>query len=233
MPDRHAKARVPVVPAESESESREPGAGSREPAGEAATGTGLRAGHEWPITGPPCGSSRAMAAAARLDPAGRSRYRSQGGAATAWRVSTMYKTIVLAYDGSEAGQRALLECQEIGQWSRAQLHLVAVMPPPVAMISGEAWVYGPDRDNDEKARYQAVLDQGVSRLRAAGLDARGEVVTGISVDEIVRVAQRVRAELIVVGHKHLESWAARWWRGSVSKSLIEFAPCSVLVVITP
>jgi len=145
----------------------------------------------------------------------------------------MYKTIVMAYDGSEAGQRALLDCQEIGQWSQSQLHLVAVMPPPVAMIAGEAWAYSPAADSEEKARYQAVLDQGISRLRAAGLDVRGEVVTGISVDEIVRVAQKVQADLIVVGHKHLEGWAERWWRGSVSKSLIEFAPCSVLVVITP
>ena len=145
----------------------------------------------------------------------------------------MYKTIVLAYDGSEAGQRALLDCQEIGQWSQAQLHLVAGMPPPVALIAGEAWAYSPGSDSEEKARFQAVLDQGVSRLSAAGLDVRGEVVVGISIDEIVRVAQRVRANLIVVGHKHLESWAERWWRGSVSKSLIEVAPCSVLVVITP
>ena len=145
----------------------------------------------------------------------------------------MYKTIVLAYDGSEAGQRALLDCQEIGQWSRAQLHLVAVMPPPVALIAGEAWAYSPAGDSEEKARYQEVLDQGVSRLRAAGLDVGGEVVVGISVDEIVRVAQRTQANLIIVGHKHLESWAERWWRGSVSKSLIEVAPCSVLVVITP
>ena len=28
----------------------------------------------------------------------------------------------LAYDGSEAGQKALLDCQEIGQWSQSQLH---------------------------------------------------------------------------------------------------------------
>ena len=145
----------------------------------------------------------------------------------------MYKTIVLAYDGSEAGQRALLDCQEIGQWSQAQLHLVAVMPPPVALIAGEAWAYSPGSDSEEKARFQAVLDQGVSRLSAAGLDVRGEVVVGISIDEIVRVAQTVKADLIVVGHKHLEGWAERWWRGSVSKSLIEVAPCSVLVVITP
>jgi len=76
-----------------------------------------------------------------------------------------------------------------------------------------------------------VLDAGVGRLRDAGLEVQGELVTGNSVDEIVRVAKAVGAELIVVGHKHLKSWTERWWRGSVSKSLIEHAPCSVLVVI--
>ena len=39
------------------------------------------------------------------------------------------------------------------------------------------------------------------------------------------------ADLIVVGHKHLEGWAARWWQGAISGALIEHAPCSVLVVI--
>lgn len=146
----------------------------------------------------------------------------------------MYKRIVLAYDGSDSGQRALLDCQEIGQWSQAQLYLIAVMPPLMPSIAGEAWVFNPTAEDAEaqKADYQSVLDAGVNRLREAGLEVRGEVVTGHSVDEIVRFANDVRAELIVVGHKHLESWAARWWRGSVSKSLIEFAPCSVLVVIT-
>jgi nucleotide-binding universal stress UspA family protein len=145
----------------------------------------------------------------------------------------VYKKIVLAYDGSESGQRALLDCQEIGQWSQARLHLVAVMPPPMAMVAVDAWAYSPTADSDEKAHYQSVLDSGVNRLREAGLEVQGEVAMGNSVDEIVRVANTVRADLIVLGHKHLESWAARWWRGSVSKSLIEFAPCSVLIVITP
>ena len=145
----------------------------------------------------------------------------------------MYKRILLAYDGSESGQRALLDCQEIGQWSQAKLHLVAVLPPPLPSMAVEAWPYSPELDAAEKASVQAVLDGGVERLREAGLEVTGELVAGNSVDQIVRVARTVRAELIIVGHKHLESWAQRWWRGSVSKSLIEYAPCSVLVVITP
>ena len=145
----------------------------------------------------------------------------------------MYKTIVLAYDGSEAGQKALLDCEEIGQWSHARLHLVAVMPNPVPLVGTEGWTYSAEAEGVETARFQAVLDAGVERLRGSGLEVQGELGVGNSVDEIVRVARRVEAELIVVGHKHLESWAERWWRGSVSKSLIEHASCSVLVVITP
>jgi nucleotide-binding universal stress UspA family protein len=52
------------------------------------------------------------------------------------------------------------------------------------------------------------------------------------VDEITKLARKIPADLIVVGHKHLDSWAARWWRGSISKVLIEHSPCSVLVAIT-
>jgi len=146
----------------------------------------------------------------------------------------MYKTIVFAYDGSESGQKALLDCQEIGRWSSARLFLVAVMPPLVPAMAGEVWSYSPGQDAAETARYRKVLDTGVERLRESGLEVQGELVVGNSIDEIVRVAKKVGAELIVVGHKHLESWTQRWWRGSsVSKSLIEYAPCSVLVVITP
>jgi nucleotide-binding universal stress UspA family protein len=58
------------------------------------------------------------------------------------------------------------------------------------------------------------------------------VLVGEAVDEISRYATKIEANLIVVGHKHLDSWAARWWRGSISGALIEQAPCSVLCVIT-
>lgn len=144
----------------------------------------------------------------------------------------MYKTIVLAYDGSDTGQKALLDGQAIGQWSQARLVLVAVIPLPMPALAAEAWTYSPEIDETERARVQAVLDAGVHRLQAAGLQARGELVTGHSVDEIVRLANQEQADLIVVGHRHRDTWAQRWWSGSVSKSLIEHASCNVLVVIT-
>ena len=53
------------------------------------------------------------------------------------------------------------------------------------------------------------------------------MVVGHAVDKVASVAKAVSVDLIVLGHKHLDTWAAHWWRGaSVSRSLIEIAPCS-------
>lgn len=144
----------------------------------------------------------------------------------------MYKKILLAYDGSDAGQHALLDCRELAQWSQSELHLVAVMPSAMSFVGLEGGVYDVELEERERAKYRAILDDGIHRLEQAGWSAHGEVVTGEAIDEIVKQARKVKADLIVVGHKHLDGWAARWWRGSISSALIEHAPCSVLCVIT-
>jgi len=144
----------------------------------------------------------------------------------------MYKRILLAYDGSESGQKALLDCREVASWTKSELYLVAVMPPPAAFIGGEGGIYDAEREKEEEQAYREILDDGLKRLTEAGHSPKGEVLVGDAVDEIVTYGRKVGADLIVVGHKHLEGWARRWWRGSISKSLIEHAHCSVLVVIT-
>ncbi len=144
----------------------------------------------------------------------------------------MYKKIVLAYDGSQSGQQALLDCQDLAQWSHAELWLVAVMPSALSFVTLEGSMYDPEVVQREAAHFQAILTDGLKRLTEAGFSAKGALLTGESVDEITKYARNVQANLIVVGHKHLDSWAARWWRGSISAALIERAPCSVLCVIT-
>jgi nucleotide-binding universal stress UspA family protein len=143
----------------------------------------------------------------------------------------MYKRILLAYDGSDAGQKALLECRELAQWSNSELHLVAVMPSAMSFVGLEGGVYDVELEEREKKKYRGVLEDGLRRLAECGFTAHGEVVTGEAIDEICKYARKIGADLIVVGHKHLDSWAARWWRGSISGALIEHAPCSVFVVI--
>jgi nucleotide-binding universal stress UspA family protein len=144
----------------------------------------------------------------------------------------MYKCILLAYDGSEAGQRALLESKELAQWSHAAVWLVAVMPSPANLAGYDGSIYVPEIAERDKLRFQTILEDGLKRMAASGYQAQGDLLMGETVHEISEYARKVTADLIVVGHQHLNSWAARWWRGSVSGALIEHAPCSVLCVIT-
>ncbi|QJR13171.1 hypothetical protein DSM104443_04266 [Usitatibacter rugosus] len=143
----------------------------------------------------------------------------------------MYKRILLAYDGSEAGQKALLDSQEVVQMNQgAELFLVAVMPQDSVFIGGEGAFYDPQLADLEKKKFEGVLAEGLQRLTGA---TKGELLVGHPVDAIATYAKKIGADLIVVGHKHQQSWAKRWWGGSVSKSLVEHSPCSVLVAITP
>ena len=144
----------------------------------------------------------------------------------------MYKRILLAYDGSESGQKALLDCKDLVQWSGATLTLVAVMPHHIDFIGAEGGFYDPKIAEREKENYKTILEQGLKVLSDAGNQASGEVLVGDTVTEITGYARKINADLIVVGHKHLDGWAARWWRGSISGALIEHSPCSVLVAIT-
>ena len=143
----------------------------------------------------------------------------------------MYRRIVLAYDGSEMGQQALLGCKEFAELARAELFLVAVVSPAIDLASGEGTFGTADFEESERHHFREELDDGLRRLAELGHRATGEVAYGDTIVEIANYAARVGADLIVVGHRHREGWVNRWWRRSVSKSLIEHAPCNVLIVI--
>ncbi len=143
----------------------------------------------------------------------------------------MYKTIVLAYDGSASGQRALLDCKDLAQWNQAVLWLVAVMPYNVNLLTLDGSFPVPELGQREKINYQKILADGLHRLAEAGYAATGELLEGDAVQEITKFARKVEADLIVIGHKHVEGWA-RWWSGSISGALVEHAPCSVFCVVT-
>jgi len=144
----------------------------------------------------------------------------------------MYKRILLAYDGSEEGRRALLECANLAGALNAAVHLLAVMPPYANMMMIEGLAVE-DVLEHEKTRFKAVLEEGVAKLRERGYEVEGILASGEPVDEICAHARSISAELICVGHRRATTWAQRWWRGSVGANLIDHAPCSVLIALAP
>lgn len=142
----------------------------------------------------------------------------------------MYKRVLLAYDGSECGRKALLQAADVNHLLQAELHLLAVAPLMAGLYITEGFV--PDSlQEEENRRYGQILEDGLQLLREKSTRAQGHLVTGEPVDEICRLAAEISADLIVVGHRRHQNLLARWWKGSVGASMIENAPCSVLIVI--
>lgn len=142
----------------------------------------------------------------------------------------MYSKVLLAYDGSESGRRALLECADINNLLNAQIHLLAVAPIAATLFVAEGFVADIPQE-EENERFAEVLKEGLAQLEARGVKAEGHLVTGDAVREISRLARELRVDLIVIGHTHHNSRLERWWKGSVGASLVEESPCSILVAV--
>lgn len=141
----------------------------------------------------------------------------------------LYRTILMAYDGSVSGREALAQGTCVAQQNQAKVHLLAVVRLPTAYGFVEAG-YPEHYLDDEMARIDGILQEGVSALRAKGLEVEGHRRTGEPVPEISRMAQELAVDLVVVGHKP-RSRLARWWHGSVGTTLLDELRCSLLVAM--
>ena len=136
------------------------------------------------------------------------------------------KTIVVGYDGSEHADRALDRAIELAG-SGAQLVVVS----SARLETGGGHPRGgasPVDPGAEQAAIQA-LDRARSRLNEKGVDARTMEGHGDAADVIVREANELGADLIVVGTRGHNA-AQRALLGSVSTNVVHHAHCDVLVV---
>src|SRR3954469_16566495 len=78
----------------------------------------------------------------------------------------MYKKVLLAYDGSIEGRRALREGAKLAQLCRAEVFLLAVVEVS-SIMTPEAGLTIPIELQTED--YKAILAEGTARLRAVAL----------------------------------------------------------------
>jgi nucleotide-binding universal stress UspA family protein len=140
----------------------------------------------------------------------------------------MFQTIVFAYDGSAECRDALEEGIVLASRFNARCHLLAVVrpSPPMALAAGPL----PEGLLEEQqSRLGAILEDGLARLRQAGLDATGSLKVWEEPNEAIGTfARETGADLVIIGH-HQRSAFSRWWRGSVGHSLLDQLSCSLLV----
>lgn len=141
-----------------------------------------------------------------------------------------FKRILLCYDASQEGRRALREGTELALECHAQTHLLAVLDEAPLPWGGDVVSAIPFEAAEVTARQ--ILGEGVARLAGLGLQATGEFAIGRAIDEIARSAAGFGADLIVLGH-HRRGRLMRWWEGRDDGKLLDRVTCSVLVVTAP
>ena len=138
----------------------------------------------------------------------------------------MYRKILLAYDGTVEGRRALREGTRLAQSSGAEVFLLAVVDVTPGIMAAEG-VY-PGIVSQQIVFYDKALRDGVALLKTLGFSPPSKLVQGEPGPVIVATATEIGADLVVVGH-HDQGALARWWFGSVGNYLINHFSGSVLV----
>lgn len=77
--------------------------------------------------------------------------------------------------------------------------------------------------------YEAAYENLRRRAEDRGLTLETRILVGHPAEQIIRLAADTHVDLVVVGHRG-RSRISEWVFGSVSKRVVNHAPCSVLVV---
>ena len=134
------------------------------------------------------------------------------------------RRITLATDGSDASAKALAFVlttfqpdRSTGRGGRVPIHVSVIH------------VMAPIKYPGLKAAGRRLVEESVRKLVKAGFTAEPLCQLGKPAEEIMKVAAKHHADLIVMGAKGLGA-IARFLLGSVSTRVVQHANCSVLVV---
>jgi nucleotide-binding universal stress UspA family protein len=143
-----------------------------------------------------------------------------------------YKTILVPLDGSRFAEQALAEAMELAASSGATLLLVTVVPTleDIIYASGGMVPYWLSVDQEATAKVaQQEMDIVAGRVQAQGIRAQGIVARGWPADEILCVAAKEHADLIVMA-THGRTGFANFWLGSVAMKVVQRATRPVLLI---
>ncbi len=142
----------------------------------------------------------------------------------------MFKRVLLCYDGSEVGRRALKRGAELAILVNAQVYVLSIIPSGMADAAVIAGAAGHACLVDEAGGYRKLLDESVEWLKARGVAAEGYLASGNIIEQIIAFARRLAIDLIVLGH-YPQPTGGFWWGGSHRASLAERANCCVFVAV--
>jgi nucleotide-binding universal stress UspA family protein len=139
--------------------------------------------------------------------------------------------ILLATDGSEQAELAVLRAVELADATDSELHVVHVGVVPIFLQSypGTLGYYGKLYEQIEEESKELLRKQSLRVKAAGGTVAESHLRMGQVDLEILALAEELGAGLIVMGCRGLGG-VRRALMASVSDSVVRHAHCPVLVV---
>ena len=119
-----------------------------------------------------------------------------------------------------------------------------VLPPPISNeAAARAWALGPEAlyatpiapfdktalEASEQRFGENLLAESSKVLNLGGLDGERVLVRGDAASEILSKIETEQIDLVVCGSRGLSA-VSGWLLGSVSRKLVHYAKCSVLIV---
>jgi nucleotide-binding universal stress UspA family protein len=137
----------------------------------------------------------------------------------------MFKKLLLAYDGSDPARKAFDRCLEMAKCFGAELSIVIVIRPPefAEDVETEAII------ENARSHYDQEVADLQARASAAGVVPVTHIRVGHPAEQIIAAAEAWHADLIVTGHRG-KGLFERWLLGSVSRLVIAYAGCAVMVI---
>ena len=167
------------------------------------------------------------------------------------------KRLLLVTDGSPSSQKAVeylagasdrgdqIPCDRFPLPKNTEVYVMHVLPPsPSPELIAQSWPIGPDvlppipLDREAEAAWlaeeekkgQELLDQTIDFLtNCSGMKATPILTRGDAATEIIQYVKDHEIDLILAGSRGL-SEIRSWLLGSVSRKLVHYANCSILIV---
>ena len=139
----------------------------------------------------------------------------------------MYRSIVVGADGSDTAMRAVEHAARVAAADGATLHVVTSIPNRMVTAGEMSTPLVLDTSSD----CAAVLAEAAAAVQRDGLTVQTHAMTLDPAQAIVRIAEQLDADLVVVGNRGMKG-AKRFILGSVPNWVAHNAPCAVLIVKT-
>lgn len=147
--------------------------------------------------------------------------------------------ILLATDGTKQSDSAVHMLERFALGDGDEIKIISVIDMAVPTSIDIYGGYLPDTTELEKAAREnasRILDETAAKVRAffegRNVTISTDVLFGTPESRIVETAEEIRSDLVIVGSHGYSRWE-RLLLGSVSNSVVQHAPCSVLVVRSP